>query len=84
MIKSKSSLVYDAIRSKLPVYERNLAWAKSREIQLDHKRDQQAAESERMMPFTPDIVTVDTSSLKPHREFYRVSATQQQTSCDLN
>lgn len=35
MSKNKSSKVYDAVRNKLPVYERNLIWEKSRQLELD-------------------------------------------------
>ena len=31
------------------------------------------------MPFTPNIMSVDTSSLKPHMEFYKVNTASQKS-----
>ena len=34
-LKNQSSIVYDAMRSQLPMYERNKAWVQSRDLKLE-------------------------------------------------
>ena len=38
IMKHASSIVYDVMRSSLPLYERNQAWAKSKELQIEEER----------------------------------------------